>query len=298
MELFENFFNIGDPNFYNQNFSANYNLPISKFPFLDFIDSSYSYNGNFNWQRGSDILNEITDKFGNKLGRVNTIQNSNSQTLSLSLNFDKIYRKLNFSKNNLIYDFLSSLKRIRSTYSENSGKVLPGYIPSIGFLGTLKPSFGFIFGSQKDVRYEIAKNGWLTSFHNFNQQYQKIYNSKFDITAEIQLFNNLKIDLNANRNYSNNFSENYSIIENNYNSVNSNFFGNFSISTNMLKTSFNDRSVDFSYDFENLKNNRIKIANRLINLKNQNNDEFDIDGYPKGYGKNSQAVLIPAFISA
>ena len=71
-----------------------------------------------------------------------------------------------------------SIKRVRSTYSENSGKVLPGYLPSIGFLGTLKPSVGFVFGDQKDIRYEIAKNGWLTSFSNFNQQYQKIYNSK------------------------------------------------------------------------------------------------------------------------
>ena len=193
---------------------SNYNLPISNFPFLDFINANYSYNGNFNWQRGSDILNNVSDQFGNKLGRVNTIQNSNNQTLNIALNLDRLYRQINFSKNNFLFDFLTSLKRVRSTYSENSGKVLPGYIPSIGFLGTLKPSFGFVFGSQKDVRYEIAKNGWLTTFNDFNQQFQKVFNSKFDLSAEIELFNNLKIDLNANRTYSNNFSENYSIVEN------------------------------------------------------------------------------------
>ena len=86
MELFDNFFEVGESNFYNQNFSANYNLPISNFPFLDFIDANYSYNGNFNWQRGSDIQNNINDEFGNKLGRVNTIQNSNNQTFNISLN--------------------------------------------------------------------------------------------------------------------------------------------------------------------------------------------------------------------
>ena len=78
MELFDNFFEVGESNFFNQNFSANYNLPISNFPFLDFIDANYSYNGNFNWQRGSDIQNNIIDEFGKKLGRVNTIQNSNN----------------------------------------------------------------------------------------------------------------------------------------------------------------------------------------------------------------------------
>ena len=232
------------------------------------------------------------------MGRVNTIQNSNNQTLNIALNLDRLYRQINFTKNNFLFDFLTLLKRIRSTYSENSGKVLPGYIPSIGFLGTLKPSFGFVFGSQKDVRYEIAKNGWLTSFSHFNQQFQKVYNSKFDLSAEIELFKNLKIDLNANRTYSNNFSENYSIVENNYNAINGSFYGNFSISSNMLRTSFNDRSVEFSSDFENLKKNRIQIASRLISLKNLGNISYDSDGFPVGYSKESQAVLIPAFLSA
>jgi cell surface protein SprA len=298
MELFDNFFNVGQSNFFNKNLTASYNLPISYFPFLDFIDANYSYSGNFNWQRGSDILNDVIDEFGNKLGRVNTIQNSNNQSVNLSLNFEKLYRILKLDNKKLLSNILTSIKRVRSTYSENSGKVLPGYLPSIGFLGTLKPSLGFVFGDQKDIRYEIAKNGWLTSFSNFNQQYQKIYNSKFDITAEIKLLNNLRIDINANRNYSNNLSENFSIINNEYNPINTNYYGNFSISSNMFRTSFKDRSVDLSNDFENLKTNRLQIANRLISLKKLSNIDYDSDGYPIGYGKNNQAVLIPAFISA
>ena len=111
----------------------------------------------------------------------------------MNVNLNKLYTKIGFLNKNSIFEILKSLKRIRSNYSENSGKVLPGYIPSIGFLGTLKPSFRFVFGDQKDVRYEIAKNGWLTEFSNFNQQYQKIYNSKFDLSAEIELFKNLLI---------------------------------------------------------------------------------------------------------
>ena len=298
MELFDNFFEFGESNFYNQNFSANYNIPISKLPFLDFIDANYSYNGNFNWQRGSDIQNNVIDDFGNKLGRVNTIQNSNNQSLTLSLNLDKFYRQFSFFEKKSVMNLLQSLKRVRSTYSENSGQVLPGYIPSIGFLGTLKPSFGFVFGDQNDVRYEIAKNGWLTEFSNFNQQYQKVYNSKFDISAEIEILKNLRIDLNANRSYSNNYSENYSVVDSKYNSLNGNFYGNFSISANMLRTSFNSKSIDSSINFEKLKDNRLDIANRLILRNKLNNISYDDDGFPVGYSKNSQSVLIPAFISA
>ena len=92
--IFDNFFNIGDPDYFNQNFSINYSLPFNLIPFLNFIDGSYNYSGDFNWQRGSDMLNNISSETGEVLGRVNTIQNANTQNFSLSLNFDKIYRIL------------------------------------------------------------------------------------------------------------------------------------------------------------------------------------------------------------
>ena len=156
------------------------------------------------------MLNNISSATGEVLGRVNTIQNANTQNFSLSLNFDKIYRTIPWLNKNesIIPDLIKSLKRVRFNYSENSGKVLPGYIPSIGFLGTARPSLGFVFGNQSDIRYEAAKNGWLTDFPNFNQPFQQIFNSDFDFTGELELFNSIRIDLNANRRYSNNFSEN------------------------------------------------------------------------------------------
>src|SRR5690606_85073 len=63
---------------------------------------------------------------------------------------------------NTFIDLATMVKRINVSYSENRGKVLPGYTPSIGFIGTLKPSWGFVFGSQSDIRYQAAQKGWLT----------------------------------------------------------------------------------------------------------------------------------------
>ena len=111
----------------------------------------------------------------------------------------------------MVVDLLSSVKRVQFNYSENNGKVIPGYLPNVGFFGTVDPSFGFTFGSQADVRYEIAKRGWLTNFPNFYDPFVQINNNKLNLSAQINPLKDLTIDLNAERNHSNNLSENYRI---------------------------------------------------------------------------------------
>ena len=298
--IFDNFFNTGSPNNFGQSLSLNYILPFEYLPFLNFIDGSYTYTGNFNWERGSDVFSSIKSESGEILGRVNTIQNANTQNFVLNFNFNQIYRDIPWlnSDDNILKSLIKSTRRLRFNYSENSGKVLPGFLPSIGFLGTSKPSLGFVFGSQSDIRYEAAKNGWLTDFPTFNESFKQIYNSKFDLLGELEFFQIIKLDLIANRSYSNNFSENYRVDNSIYSSLNPNYYGNFSISTNMLRTSFKKKNKDFSEVFDIMKNNRLIIAERLISEKNLNIIEYDNEGFPIGYSKNSQQVLIPAFMSA
>ena len=298
--IFDNFFNTGYPNNFGQSLSLNYVLPFDYFPLINFIQGSYTYTGNFNWERGSDVFSSITSQSGKTLGLVNTIQNANTQNLLFSLNFDKIYRSIPWlnSEDNILKSLIRSTRRFRFNYSENAGKVLPGFLPSIGFLGTSKPSLGFVFGSQSDIRYEAAKNGWLTDFPSFNQSFKQVYNSKFDLFGELEFFEIIKLDLIANRSYSNNFSENFSVNSNIYNPLNPNYYGNFSISTNMLKTSFKQKNKNYSFVFDTMKNNRLIIAERLISNKNLSIIDFDDEGFPVGYSKNSQQVLIPAFMSA
>ena len=73
------------------------------------------------------------------------------------------------------------------------------------------------------------------------------------------------------------------------------------ISDNMILTSFLHSDEYGSKAFRTFKENRITIAHRLahqrgINLNDPNN--IDADGFPKGLGKNNQAVLMPAFYAA
>jgi len=77
---------------------------------------------------------------------------------------------------NTFIDVVTMVKRLNVAYEQTSGTALPGYTQSIGFLGTTRPSLGFVFGSQQaDVRFEAARNGWLTTFSDFNQQFVSKY---------------------------------------------------------------------------------------------------------------------------
>jgi len=86
-----------------------------------------------------------------------------------------------------------------------------------------------------------------------------------------------------------------------YESLIQNTYGNFDISTILIKTAFNKSDEFNSQTFDAFRENRLKIANRLaiargIDINDPTN--LDDDGFPNGYGKTSQAVLLPAFLSA
>ena len=90
--------NTGETISHNQSFSLSYDLPFKLFPLIDFISSNYNYNGDFNWERGSDAMAKVKDETGNVLGQVNTVQNANTHSFNSSLNMSKLYRNLGLKK--------------------------------------------------------------------------------------------------------------------------------------------------------------------------------------------------------
>jgi cell surface protein SprA len=192
---------------------------------------------------------------------------------------------------------VTALRRVQFSYSENNGTVLPGYTQNIGFLGTANPGIAFALGRQEDIRFEAAKRGWLTEFPNFNQAYTTVHNNEISYNAEIGLLQGLQLDLTGNRSYSENNSENFSVVNGVYNALSPRLFGNFEISTIMLRTSFSGDGLG-STAFEDLKINRLVIAERLGAARGIPAGNVDADGFPTGYGKTNQAVLIPAFLAA
>lgn len=163
---------------------------------------------------------------------------------------------------------MTSVKNVQINYTENSGTVLPGYIPGVGFFGTSKPSLGFVFGSQDDIRYEGAKNGWLTDYQNFNQNFSQVNSKLLKVTANLDVLPDLKVDLSMDRSYSQNSSEQYSVVRDtignlSYQPLSPYTYGMFSISTVLIKTAFSTSNEMQSAAFDDFRNNRLVIANRL-----------------------------------
>jgi cell surface protein SprA len=336
--IWDDYFDVGSPNQHIQQIVVNYDLPINKIPVLAFVKSTYSYTGDFSWQRASLALDRVPSSIDPTtfydLG--NTIQNASSHRLNTALNMETFYKYIGLGKQpkkapakpaappqpgqkvtnlnapapaggNIFLDglkgVLTSVKNIQINYTQTEGTVLPGYLPGVGFFGTSRPSLGFVFGAQQDVRDEAARRGWLTLYPEFNQNYTEVVNKTLDMTANIDLFPDFKIDLNANRTYSENYSEQYNVdlndFENPYQSQSPYNFGNFSVSTVMLKSAFKASDENGSSAFDEFRSNRIIIADRLAQ-QHYGNDSFarDAEGYPIGFGKNSQAVLLPSFLAA
>ena len=332
LTIWDGYLNVGEANQHMQQLVLNYEIPIDKIPVFSFIKANYSYTGDYSWQRASVALSEINIG-GTTYNLGNTVQNAISHNLNATCNMDLFYKYIGLTqksqlkakpkaaapkpgekitdtnvlvpKNNNFLNgligVLTSVKTIQANYTKNSGTVLPGYTPGVGFFGTSKPTIGFIFGSQDDVRYEAAKNGWLTVYPDFNQNYTQVNNEIFKSTVNIDLLPDLKVDLSLDRAYSENFSEQYDVSNGQYNPRSPYSFGMFSISTILIKTSFSTSDENTSAAFDDFRSNRLPVANRLatehgIDISNPAN--LDADGFPKGYGKNNQAVLLPAFLAA
>ncbi|RIV73812.1 cell surface protein SprA [Flagellimonas aequoris] len=328
LDLWDGFFDIGEPNRHAQQMQLNYELPFSKIPFLNFINAQYTYTSNFDWQRGGDALIEVAGE------NINIVQNANTHNLTANLSMQRLYDFLGLKKKdgkvtanqppirrdkagnpangteengprktskgfNTLVDVLTMVKRVNVNYSENNGTVLPGYTQSVGFIGTARPTLGFVFGSQSDVRYEAARNGWLTSYPEYNSQFIQNTRRQLNVTATAQPTQDITIDLSADRQYTNTSQENYSPEKwINFEDGLVNEMGNFSISTVMIGTIFNKSDQFDSKTFEQFKENRITIANRLVSDRGQNPGELDEDGFPERYGKTQQEVLLPAFFAA
>ena len=318
MNIWDGFFDIGEPNRHAQQFELNYELPFNKIPALGFVNAQYTYTSNFDWQRGGDALREVAGE------NINSIQNASTHTIAANLTMQKLYDLVGLKKSNgkatvrnskeeteeasktkkggfgkIAKDVITMVKRVNFNYIETRGKQLPGYTRSIGFIGTMKPSLGFVFGSQADVRFDAAKRGWLTSFSDFNEQYVQEVNRQLDVTAVAEPIRDLTLDITANRNLSDRYQENFQVNdlgsgEYEYENLLGNHYGNFSISTIMIGTIFNKSDEFESINFENFKSNRLTIANRLAGT----GGAIDADGFPERYSKTSQDVLLPAFVAA
>lgn len=326
---------LGSMSSFNQNVRLNYNIPINKLPFLDWVTSNASYNANYRWTASSRSTQNI-------MGNIN----ENEATLQLNANADltKLYNKVPYFKEittpkrqnrnsrqpkkeeevaidttgkahgknygKIIGDgalkILLSVKKVSFSMSESNGVSLPGYMFEPDYIGlnamSGAPGLGFVLGGNNNIIDKAINGNWLTTDTTFNQPYSERFNSTYNYKVTLEPFQDFKIDVSGNRTYVETFSE-YFRADNNgvfhfYTPTNG---GNFSISHMMAATSFKDGDMLF----EELLKNRQDIAMRLASqnalwVEMGSPMVYDTLGngmYPYGFGANSQDVLTYAFIA-
>jgi cell surface protein SprA len=223
---------------------------------------------------------------------------------------------------------LMGVRSISLSYSSTDGTILPGFMPEPKLFGSGKytpdktmfgdiseqstaPGIPFLLGWQdKDFAKKAAEKGWITRDTTLNSPYVMTHSETFSFRANVEPFPDLRIDVNANRTYSERSSEyyNYNSSTNHFDPENKSLTGNFTMSINSMKTSFSkmgNASVPASQAFQNMKDYRMTIAERLASRRIENAAEGynpaardDNTKFPVGYGATSPQVLIPAFIAA
>ncbi len=318
LQIYDKFFTIGRPEHYHQTFNMTYKIPFDKFPILSFINGTYNYTADYDWQAPSYTT---IDNVGN------TIQNANTHNFTAEMSMDRFYDQIGLSKlftkrktvdvkqdpqtgealkakkslstgqkiGRAAVDILTSVKNVRLSYTENNGTFLPGYIPEFGFLGQssfsgkLSPTFGFVFGSQADILDRAITNGWLlsrdTGDNFYARNYSKSHFDKFDYSANVKLTKDLDIELFGNRTYTESFNQQLDVVNGVLDPTPRNGVGNFSISHIMLGASFKNADDIF----QEFKDNRVVISQRLADKTGGNID---------GFGGTNQDVVLPAFLAA
>ena len=101
--IWDGFFEVGDPNQHVQSLQVNYDLPTSKFPFLKWIRATYSYQGDYQWQDGSDLFSNVeipSDDGGPSVfyDLGNSVQNASTHRINSNLDLTSLYRYIGLKK--------------------------------------------------------------------------------------------------------------------------------------------------------------------------------------------------------
>ena len=210
---------------------------------------------------------------------------------------------------------MMSVKSVNVSYSRNEGLLLPGLATDrkaryAGFDSALEaPGLPFLLGHQNtdlqgnrtgDFALDAASRGWLSDNPYLNQTYQENYSANLNMRAQLEPFDDLKIDLEASRNESRNQQSFFRFDDalGDWQFESPQDGGNFTTTILTWPTAFVQDDEDFdSETWREFKLARLDMSERL-NERNYNLPNSEPNGYYLGWGPTSPAVTIPAFIAA
>lgn len=314
---------LGRMKYFEQTITANYTLPLDKFPVTNWLGADYRYNAGYNWKAGPK-----EDSVQLQLGNI--IQNSQDQALTGRIDLVKLYNKIgilkqvNTPKKKLtpaelakqrnakpdtvkrppdlgaikgLLRLIMSIRSINGTYNVTQGTILPGFLPTPHLFGMDNsweaPGWGFILG-QQDHAFDAkaANNGWLTKNSTLTTPFQQTQQKDLSLKTNIEPTPDIKIQLDVRKTSTTSFQEIYRYEDATdttaagYRSLSPNRTGSYRISSFTFNTAFKNNSSLNSTVFNQFSQNIDIIRNRFTSTTGQS------------YEAQSQDVMIPAFIAA
>ncbi len=218
------------------------------------------------------------------------------------------------------------LQNVSVNYKISAGNLINGFMPEADILGMQRvhnrwaPGWKFITGYSErlfageypsdDWLAIFAENNWLTQDTLFNMPFNFTNSTDLRIRVNLEPINNLKVDLNFQRNISFKQTVNgYAMPDGSFNRLTFVENGSFFMSFNIIKTAFEpltSKNNYYSQAYESFKEYRQQIAFRLAQQRHSLDPNYDLvyytdtSGlkYPVGYSSTYQSVLIPAFLAA
>lgn len=215
-----------------------------------------------------------------------------------------------------------SVKNLDVTYNRTAGTILPGYLPQTdnfgldwGYIDTVEsiirplapPTFGFVAGSQRDIRGIAGANNWITRDPTLANLFSQNGNDQLTVRGTVEPIPGFRIELNASRTTNSQYTEFFrwdpdaNNGDGSYVSIDPQLAGSFNISYIFAPTAFEPNRVN-SEAFNNFSDYRNTISQRLADANPSIGDlpfqGSTTGGFQNGYLGSNPDVLIPALLSA
>ncbi len=343
-EVWSEIWSMGTLQNFNQSIKLTYRLPLAKFPLTEWLNGSASYQVQYNWNAspvaiqhrlGNTVENARSiqlnagadfNRLYNKIPYLRKLNSQNSRsrmaprrtpqrqkTKTAAADSVKQKKKGPGMGKTIGEGFLRVLmlvKKANFVYRRTDGTRLPGFVPVPDIAGINvsngAPGVGFVLGSQKDIRYKAAENGWITYDTILNQPYITKLTEHLSYKVNTNILNFIRIDIDGDRVFSKNYNSYYRYSPSLGEFVNytPQEMGNFSITYPFISTSFEKNNDDnLSATFEQFKASRKEVAERLARNNPAWNGQYVYDSlakdyFPAGYGSNQQQVMYYSFLAA
>ena len=212
------------------------------------------------------------------------------------------------------------LRSARLTYREDFQTVLPGYTGTPELVGLsdafTNPGAGFVFGLQPNLDQsnpdnfltKAVTNQWLTDSQGFNQELTQTKGQNIEAKFKIEPWRDFKLEIDFKKAYRSSHAEVFKNLGDNlggFQSLAARDLGSFDMTFYNLNTLFGTNIDEL---FEIFEGNRPVISQRLAETTRTFAEangqdplaphERDGPDYASGFGKQSSAVLVPAFLAA